>query len=323
MSAGVRGATLNAVSSSLPELFTAFLSLFLFANKEGFAFGVGTTAGSAVFNVAIIPSLAIFAFLYRHRRSLKADKRVIMRDGVFLLFAEFFFLFCLYQGALSLEMMGLLVSIYLLYTMTLYFSNGKKLEKYEEPEIKKVNLLGALLKADFASFFLSRSGKMTTQTALKIAFFSILGTGISCHFLVESCYHLADVFEISPYFTAVLLAAAATSVPDTVLSVRDAMAGRVEDSMANALGSNIFDICIGIGLPALLYIGFVEPISFNVSMLNNLIVLETSLIILTTVVLFLFVFSETLKRFQAYVLLSLFFAFIGLVVAQMNGVHLF
>lgn len=269
MSAGVRGATLNAVSSSLPELFTAFLSLFLFADKEGFAFGVGTTAGSAVFNIAIIPSLAILAFLFRHSRHLKTNKKVMIRDGIFLLFAEFFFLFCLVQGTLSAEMMGLLVAIYLLYTMTLYFSSGGKVEEYIEPEIKKISFFGALLKLDFASFFLARSKIMNTSTAIKIALFSILGTGIACHFLVESCYSLSDVFQISPYFTAVLLAAAATSVPDTVLSVRDAFAGRIEDSLSNALGSNIFDICVGLGLPALLYVLFVSPISFEASMLSN------------------------------------------------------
>ncbi|MHA1540477.1 MAG: sodium:calcium antiporter [Alphaproteobacteria bacterium] len=323
MSAGVRGATLNAVSSSLPELFTAFLSLFLFADKEGFAFGVGTAVGSAVFNIAIIPALAILAFLYKHRRNLRANKKVMIRDGAFLLFAEFFFLFCLWQGELTVEMLALLVSIYLLYTITLYLSsNGGKSEKYEEEKIKEQDFFGNLLKLDFANLFLSHSKKMDTATAIKIAFFAILGTGISCHFLVESCYHLSDVFQISPYFTAVLLAAAATSVPDTVLSVRDAFGGRVEDALANALGSNIFDICIGLGVPALLYVIFVEPITFNSEVLKNLLTLDISLIILTVLVLFIFVFSNSLKRIHSVLLMLIFSAFIGVVLAQMNGIHL-
>lgn len=320
MSAGVRGATLNAVSSSLPELFTAFLSLFLFADKEGFAFGVGTAAGSAVFNIAVIPCLAIFAFLIRHRRSLKADKRVMIRDGVFLLFAEFFFLYCLWQGMLTPALMGLLVALYVLYTITLYFaSNGGKAEEYTFIKTEDTNKWGDLLKLDFARFFLNGKGMMTTPIALKIGFFAILGTGLSCHFLVESCYHLADVFAISPYFTAVLLAAAATSVPDTVLSVRDAMGGRVEDSLANALGSNVFDICIGLGLPALLYVLFVGPITFGGALLNSLVTLEVSLIIITMVSLGIFLFSKHLKRIDAVLLGLLFAGFIGVVIAQMHG----
>ncbi|HAA58723.1 MAG TPA: pseudouridine synthase, partial [Myxococcales bacterium] len=33
---GIRGATINAVGSSLPELFTSFFLLFLYHNKDGF-----------------------------------------------------------------------------------------------------------------------------------------------------------------------------------------------------------------------------------------------------------------------------------------------
>ncbi|MBN2675735.1 MAG: hypothetical protein JXR30_00590 [Alphaproteobacteria bacterium] len=320
MSAGVRGATLNAVSSSLPELFTAMLSLFFFADKEGFAFGVGTAAGSAVFNAAVIPALAIFAFLIRHTRHLKANKKIILRDGIFLLFAELFFLYCILQGTLSIAMMALLVSVYFLYTMTLYFSskNGKEVEDYEHIDVQQINIWRAILTLNFSDFFMIRNKRITTAVAIKIALGAIAGMGIACHFLVESCYHLADVFAISPYFTAVLFAAAATSVPDTVLSVRDALSGRVEDSLANALGSNIFDICIGLGLPALLFIIFVEPISFSPSLLENLVMLEVFLIGITLAVLLIFTLSKTLSKRHAFVLIGLFGFFVVMLFFQIQ-----
>ena len=50
-----------------------------------------------------------------------------------------------------------------------------------------------------------------------------------------------------------MLAAAATSVPDTVLSVKDARNGNYDDAVSNALGSNIFDIAVSLGLPLLVY----------------------------------------------------------------------
>ena len=320
MSAGVRGATLNAVSSSLPELFTAMLSLFFFADKEGFAFGVGTAAGSAIFNAAIIPSLAIFAFLFRHSRKLKTNKKAMLRDGIFLLFAEAFFLYCILQGTLSIATMFLLISIYLLYTLTLYFSNQnwKKSKEYQHKKIEKTDLLKSILTLNFASFFIIRNKEMTTPVALKIALGAIVGMGIACHFLVESCYGFSEIFEISPYFTAVLFAAAATSVPDTVLSIRDALAGRIEDSLANALGSNIFDICIGLGLPALLFIIFVEPITFSSTLLENLVMLEIFLIALTGIVLLIFTLADSLKKRHATILAGLFGLFILMLFFQMQ-----
>ena len=43
---GVRGASIEAVASSLPELFTTMFLLFLFDDEDGFAAGIATAAGS-------------------------------------------------------------------------------------------------------------------------------------------------------------------------------------------------------------------------------------------------------------------------------------
>ena len=40
MAPGVKGATINAIGSSMPELMTAAFLLFLFADKDGFAAGI-------------------------------------------------------------------------------------------------------------------------------------------------------------------------------------------------------------------------------------------------------------------------------------------
>ena len=63
----------------------------------------------------------------------------------------------------------------------------------------------------------------------------------------------ASALGVPAYFTALIFAAAATSVPDTVLSVKDAMRGEYDDAISNAVGSNTFDITVGLGLPLLLY----------------------------------------------------------------------
>ena len=59
LSDGVRGASINAIGSSMPEFLTVLIGLVLFADSDGFAVGLGTTTGSAVFNIAIIPALVI------------------------------------------------------------------------------------------------------------------------------------------------------------------------------------------------------------------------------------------------------------------------
>ena len=61
--AGIKGATINAVGSSLPELFTTLALLFFIGGAEVFGAGVAVTAGSAVFNSEIIPFLCIVAVM--------------------------------------------------------------------------------------------------------------------------------------------------------------------------------------------------------------------------------------------------------------------
>lgn len=56
------------------------------------------------------------------------------------------------------------------------------------------------------------------------------------------CCPAAEALDVAPYFTAVILGAAASSVPDTIISYKDAMKGDYDDAIANAIGSNIFDI---------------------------------------------------------------------------------
>ena len=63
MSEGVRGATINAIASSMPELFTTIFFLWFLKDTDGFSGGIGTTAGSAIFNGMIIPAVVIFAVL--------------------------------------------------------------------------------------------------------------------------------------------------------------------------------------------------------------------------------------------------------------------
>ena len=40
----------------------------------------------------------------------------------------------------------------------------------------------------------------------------------------------------------IIIAVAANSVPDTILSVKDAIKGNYNDAISNAIGSNVFDI---------------------------------------------------------------------------------
>ena len=56
---GIKGATLNAIASSMPEFLSTVFFLFYLRNAEGFSGGLGVTSGSALFNLLIIPALVV------------------------------------------------------------------------------------------------------------------------------------------------------------------------------------------------------------------------------------------------------------------------
>ena len=65
-------------------------------------------------------------------------------------------------------------------------------------------------------------------------------------------------------YISVLLASAASSLPDTMISVRDAKKGNFQDALSNAFGSNIFDISFALGLPLLAYTIMYQPITMDI-----------------------------------------------------------
>ena len=84
---GVKGPTINAVASSLPELLISSLFLFYYKDIEGFSAGYGTIIGSSAFNIALIPVISFVYLYFKKGRNIVFDinKLVVKQDAFFLL----------------------------------------------------------------------------------------------------------------------------------------------------------------------------------------------------------------------------------------------
>lgn len=80
-------------------------------------------------------------------------------------------------------------------------------------------------------------------------FMSILWIGLLCHFMVEFSLAFACICKISPIMIGLLVLAVGTSVPDAIGSMIAAREGEADMAIANAIGSNVFDVLLGLGLP--------------------------------------------------------------------------
>ncbi len=318
---GVKGATINAIGSSMPELFVTFTFLFVYANTTGFAGGIGTTAGSAVFNSMVIPAMSIIVALRMFSiASIDVSKKVILRDGLMLIAVEFILIVTIGE---KLEwwhgmMLMLLYFGYAGYMLLSMKRDPQRAEDEEEDDNTKENTDNRFLsfvKLDFEHAIIG-TNKMVTSNSWWLLIISTIVIAVACYFLVEAAELFAHEMGIASYFVAVIIVAAASSVPDTILSMKDAKKGNYDDAVSNALGSNIFDICFALGLPLFLYAIINGPIIIPANIVGDIVELRLLLLFLTIGAFLIFFFGNGLGKKKAYGLLAMYVFFTIFIIAR-------
>tara|TARA_B100001287_G_scaffold22567_1_gene16496 strand:+ start:1605 stop:2741 length:1137 start_codon:yes stop_codon:yes gene_type:complete len=317
---GVRGATINAIGSSMPELFTTIFFLICLNDTEGFSGGIGTTAGSAIFNGMIIPAVVIFVVLITGiSKSITVSKKVILRDGLFLIGAELVLIF-LISGTTLNWWHGLILmltyGVYMTYMLTTMKSSDEdEDEEEEEDEDEDVGVIKGLFTLNLEAVFIGKK-EINNTNAWVLLTFSMLIIGAACLLLVNSCEMIGHALDIPIMFIAVVLASAATSVPDTIISMRDAKKGNYNDAIANALGSNIFDICFALGFPLFLYCIIYGPISMDPTTIEFSSELRILLLIFTILSFFIYYVGSTMGKIKAFLLILIYLLFTTYIVGQ-------
>ena len=239
---GVRGATINAIASSLPELFTSLFFLFWIKDIAGFAAGIATVIGSAIFNILLIPACVIFILL-KNGHNATINKRLILRDSGVLILSQVCLLLFIQNGRITAFEGLALMFIYAGFIANL---SRYGLFKNTSPE---------------------PTHNLRRKRALAVILRSVLMVSAGCFLLVWACEllgaeHFPEYLHFlgnlsglgwNPMLIALVFAAAASSVPDLFISCIDAKNGDTEDSISNPIASNLFDICVAFGFPLALY----------------------------------------------------------------------
>ncbi|MBD3252838.1 hypothetical protein GF386_03845 [Candidatus Pacearchaeota archaeon] len=282
----VKGATFDAVASSLPELFVVLFSVIFFMEFE---VGIGTIAGSALFNLLVIPGICVLLSPV----VFEVGKKVISRDALFYIISVFVLLVLL----IYFKTWGIIIAIILLVIYAFYLKeiikHSKETMKFKKQKKDGINLPREIIKA------------LTTMI--------IIGT--STYFLTKSSIDLAYLLKIPTIIIAFTITAAATSVPDAVISIINAKKGRIDDSASNVFGSNIFDISIGLGIPLLIYSLAKGPVEIVFDNLEIILGLLGS----TIIVLYLLLQDSKLTKKEGIILLIIYlFFFIYIILLSLN-----
>ncbi len=321
---GIKGATLNAVASSMPEFLTTLFFLFYLRDADGFSGGLGVTSGSALFNLLIIPALAVLMLFSAGKgRKITLRKGVLLRESIVLLISQLVFVHFLFSGELKAVHGMVLVVIYLLY-LGLLFGITKN---YRGPDpgfkspVEKIrsSTLQRIFTLNITHLVLNGT-HISTWLAWLLLGLSTLVMTFGTWLLVYATDQFGHETGIPLIFVAVVLSAAATSVPDTIISVRDARKGNYDDAVSNALGSNIFDIAFALGLPVFLF----TVIQGQSMVLPRQVLSFTKevwvfLLLATVLALLIMLTGKYFTRMKAFLLLSIYLLFLVFVGTQVGG----
>lgn len=105
--------------------------------------------------------------------------------------------------------------------------------------------------------------------------------------MVEWASDIGCILKIPDTIMGVTILAAGTSVPDALSSIVVAKQGMGDMAIANAVGSNVFDIWLGLGLPWLMVIPFRGKEGGQYNEVQNSQLTPNVLILLAVLVMYL------------------------------------
>lgn len=246
MSHDMAGATLMAIGSSAPELFVALIAVF----KPGghVDIGIGTIVGSALFNLLVIVGVVGLV-----KKSTLAWQPVV-RDLLFYAIAIIALYWVLNNGSVSITEASIFILLYVIYVFAVV--NWRKWLKYdvfdEEPEEDEEEAKTGIMRLFQPFDWMLEVIFPRPKYYFIIFFISIAFIGALCWVLVESAIVISTTLDIPEVVIALTVLAVGTSVPDMMSSVIVAKQGRGGMAVSNGIGSNIFDIFVGLGLPWLI-----------------------------------------------------------------------
>lgn len=252
----VAGASLMAMGSSAPELGIALIAVF----RQGGAhsdIGMATIVGSAVFNILVITGVSAIV------RPTSISWKSAIRDSLMYISSILTLLVVFADGTITMLEASVFLALYAAYLIILVVWSRmfpheqdelhltEEIFKDEQVETSVMFGINQRLERLFGLLMGDPSRSYIRTFVVSI----LLIAGLSW-LLVDYAVIFANAVGIPPVIVALTILAAGTSAPDLIASVIVAKQGRGDMAISNAVGSNIFDILVGLGLPWLLVMSF-------------------------------------------------------------------
>jgi len=303
----VAGASLMAMGSSAPELAIALIALFS-GGGEHSDVGIGTIVGSAVFNILVITGVSAVV-----AGGLRVYLSAVTRDIAVYLAAIVYLTLVFLDGQIAPAESLAGLAGYAAYLLLLARAKAPIPEsppaapsskKAPRPPIPLWHRFESVTVAGLRRFTGDPRRNYLWAFALAIAMIVALS-----YLLVESTIVFSAAIGIPPVIVALTLLAAGTSAPDLLSSVDVALDGRGGMAVANAVGSNTFDLLIGLALPWTLALSLLGEDVIHVGTAD--LAVSVAILFLTTILLYVMLrVGRQLSRRDGWILLGCYGIFV-------------
>ena len=280
----VIGLTIVAMGTSMPEFCVSLVS----ALKGTADLAVGNVVGSNVFNALLIVGVTALV------APMTILRQTVRKDIPFALVASMLLVLMCLDGTLSRIDALVLLSLFgfFMYVTLQAGLSAKKADKQAASDEPAQPTSDEPAKAQ------------APMSWLRASLFIIIGLGCligGSNLFVGGATAVATELGISDAVVGLTVVAMGTSLPELATSVVAARKGNSGIAIGNALGSNVFNILLILGLT-----GAITPLT-----LQGITTLDLTMLVVSMMLLWLFSFTKlTIERWEGALLTTIFVAYL-------------
>ncbi|MBQ6422931.1 MAG: calcium/sodium antiporter [Prevotella sp.] len=272
----VIGLTIVAMGTSMPEFCVSLVS----ALKGTADLAVGNVVGSNVFNALLIVGVTALV------APMTILRQTVRKDIPFALVASMLLVLMCLDGTLSrIDALVLLALFGFFMYVTLQAGLSAKKEDKQDASDEPAEA-------------------QAPMSWLRASLFIIIGLGCligGSNLFVGGATAVATELGISDAVVGLTVVAMGTSLPELATSVVAARKGNSGIAIGNALGSNVFNILLILGLT-----GAITPLT-----LQGITTLDLTMLVVSMMLLWLFSFTKlTIERWEGALLTTIFVAYL-------------
>lgn len=265
----ILGVTVSAIGTSLPEFGSAMIAV-LTGSPD---IGVGVVIGSNIWNIAGIIGISALISCF-----IETNRDEIIRDGSMTLLTVIILLFFMITIGEITKITGIVLIVVYIGYIWILIKAQKKYYIYKNPNKIARNPIN--------------------HKNILFAVFGLIGLIVGCRILVYSGVELARIANIPEIIIGLFALAIGTSAAELTVAITSARKKMCSLSLGTVLGSNIFNILLGVGIPALI---------INIPVEQFSIIFDAPVLIFVTSLLLIFMKSNLeITRREGIILMGIY-----------------